>query len=53
MGESDLEEDDTNDASPAMALHYVDEDETKDSLESKGMPKKAAAAAHDNATLLQ
>jgi len=60
LGESDLEDDDANAASPegddpavAMALHYVDEDETKDSLESKGMPRKAAAAAHDNAALLK
>ncbi|KAL3944031.1 MAG: hypothetical protein SGBAC_001899 [Bacillariaceae sp.] len=60
IGESDLQDDDAHGASPegddpavAMALHYVDEDETKDSLESKGMPRKAAAAAHDNATLLK
>ncbi|KAL3924852.1 MAG: hypothetical protein SGILL_000792, partial [Bacillariaceae sp.] len=44
-----------DDPAIAMALTYFDEDasESKESLEAKGMTRKAAAAAHDAAVLLK
>ena len=49
---SDSEEGD--DPAIALALHYLDEEaESKESLEAKGMHRKAAAAAHDAAAVLK
>jgi SPRY domain len=44
-----------DDPAIAMALTYFDEEpsESKDTLEAKGMRRKAAAAAHDAAALLE
>ena len=43
-----------DDPAIALALNYLDDDtsESKESLEAKGMRRKAAAAAHDAAALL-
>lgn len=41
-----------DDPAIALALHYLDEEaESKESLEAKGMHRKAAAAAHDAAAI--
>ena len=49
---SDSEEGD--DPAIALALHYLDEEaESKESLEAKGMHRKAAAAAQDAAAVLK
>ena len=48
-------EEEGDDPAIAMALTYFDDEtsESKDSLEAKGMTRKAAAAAHDAAVLLE
>lgn len=45
--------DEGDDPAIALALHYLEDAESKESLEAKGMLRKAAAAAHDAAALLE
>jgi hypothetical protein len=50
-----LTSEERDDPAIALALNYLDEDapESKESLEAKGMRRKAAAAAHDAAAILK